>query len=78
MKLWIYLAASFVVCFIGIMFTSPDLDLLGVVGAATVLWLIAAVIAGINEKMSKGPQPYFVFSWLLIAAIIFGGMYGSR
>ena len=78
MKLWVYLAASFVACFVGTLFTSRDLDLVGVIGAATVLWLIAAIIAGVTQKMSKGPQPYFVFSWVLIVAIVFGGMYGNR
>lgn len=78
MKLWVYLAASFVACFVGIFVTSRDLDLVGVTGAATVLWLIAAIIAGVTQKMNKGPQPYFFFSWVLIAALIFGGMYGNQ
>ena len=78
MKLWVYLAPSFAVCFIGTFVTAGDLDLVGVVGTATVVWLIAAVIAGRTQKMNKGPQPYFIFSWLVIVAVIFGSMYGAR
>ena len=78
MKLWVYLAASFVACFVGTLVTSSDLDLVGVIGAATVLWLIAAIIAGVTQKINKGPQPYFIFSWVVIVAVIFGGMYGAR
>lgn len=77
MKLGVYLAASFAVCFIGTFLTAGDLDLVGVLGAATVVWLVAAAIAGVTQKMNKGPQPYFIFSWLVIAAILLGGMYGG-
>lgn len=78
MKLAVYLAASFAVCFIGTFLTTGDLDLVGVVGAATVVWLFAAVIAGVTQKMNKGPQPYFIFSWVVIVVVICGGMYGAR
>lgn len=78
MKLWVYLAASFAVCFLATPLTVGDLDLVGVIGAATVIWLIAAIIAVVTEKMNKGPQPYFIFSWVVIVAVIFGGMYGAR